>query len=82
MNALRIGGIPALLVLCAGMAVGQDAAHDVDKAATKTGHVLCMRLRKLARPRRGAPRGIALEIRLNQRRHFLQRGAGVMLEQE
>jgi hypothetical protein len=27
-------------------------------------------------------RGIALEIRLNQRRHFLQRGAGVMLEQE
>jgi len=40
MKALRIGGIPALLVLCVGIAVGQDAAHDADKAATKTGHVV------------------------------------------
>jgi len=40
MKALRIGGIPALLVLCVGIAVGQDAAHDVDKAATKTSHVV------------------------------------------
>jgi hypothetical protein len=40
MKALRIGGIPALLVLCVGIAVGQDAAHDVDEAATKTGRVV------------------------------------------
>jgi hypothetical protein len=40
MQSIRIGGIPALLVLCAGIAVGQDASHDVDKVATKTGHVV------------------------------------------
>ena len=40
MKLLRIGGILALLVLCVGIAVGQDAAHDVDKAATKTGHAV------------------------------------------
>jgi hypothetical protein len=39
MKALRIAGIPPLLVLCVEIAAGQDAAHDVDKAATKTGHV-------------------------------------------
>jgi hypothetical protein len=38
MKALRIAGIPAMLVLCVGMAVGQDASHDIDKAGTKTGH--------------------------------------------
>ena len=40
MKALKIGGIPALLVLCVGIAVGQDAANGVDKAATKTSHVV------------------------------------------
>jgi hypothetical protein len=40
MKALRIAGVPAMLVLCVGMAVGQDASHDMDKAATKTGHVV------------------------------------------
>jgi hypothetical protein len=40
MKALRVAGIPALLILCAGMAIGQDAAHDVDKAATTTGHAV------------------------------------------
>jgi hypothetical protein len=40
MKVLAIAGIPTLLILCAGMAVGQDAAHDADKAATKTGHVV------------------------------------------
>jgi hypothetical protein len=40
MKLLRIGWIPALLVLCVGIAVGQDAAHDVDKAATETGQVV------------------------------------------
>ena len=34
---LRVEGVSELLVLCAGMALGQDAAHDVDKSATKTG---------------------------------------------
>ena len=29
-----------MVVLCVGMAVGQDVAHDVDKGATKTGHVI------------------------------------------
>ena len=36
MKALRIGGISAMAILCVGMALGQDAAHDVDKGATKT----------------------------------------------
>jgi hypothetical protein len=40
MNVLRLAGIPAMLVLCVGMALGQDAAHDVDKGATKTGHIV------------------------------------------
>jgi hypothetical protein len=40
MKALRIAGIPTMLLLCVGMAVGQDGSHDVDKAATKTGHVV------------------------------------------
>ena len=33
-------GIPTLLVLCVGIAIGQDAVQDVDKAATMTGHVV------------------------------------------
>jgi hypothetical protein len=41
MKLLKLAGIPTLLVLCVGMAVGQDAANGVDKAATKTGHVAC-----------------------------------------
>jgi hypothetical protein len=40
MKALRIAGIPAILVLGLGMALGQDAAHDVDKGAAKTGQVV------------------------------------------
>ncbi len=40
MKAFRVAGIPALLVLCVGMALGQDAAHDVDKGAIKTGKVV------------------------------------------
>ena len=38
MKSLRVAAIPALLVLCVGMALGQDAAHDVDKGATRTRH--------------------------------------------
>jgi hypothetical protein len=38
MKALRIAGIRVMVVLCVGMALGQDASHDVDKTATKTGH--------------------------------------------
>jgi hypothetical protein len=40
MNSLRAAGIPALLVICVGMALGQDVAHDADKDATKTGNVV------------------------------------------
>ena len=40
MKSLRVAGVPALLVLCVGMGLGQDAAHDVDKGATKTGHIV------------------------------------------
>ena len=40
MKTLRVAGIPPLLVLCVGMALGQDAAHDVDKGVTKTGNVV------------------------------------------
>jgi hypothetical protein len=40
MKVLRIGGISGLLVLSVGMAVGQDAAHSVDKVVTKTGHAV------------------------------------------
>jgi hypothetical protein len=37
MKALRIAGITAIVALCVGMAAAQDASHDVDKTATKTG---------------------------------------------
>jgi hypothetical protein len=37
MKVPTIAGIPTLLVLSGGMAVGQDAVRDVDKAATETG---------------------------------------------
>ena len=40
MKALRVAGIPAVMVLCAGIAVGQDASHNADKAVVKTGHVV------------------------------------------
>ena len=40
MKVLKNAGISALLVLCVGIAVGQDTADGVDKAATKTGHVV------------------------------------------
>lgn len=38
MKSLRGVGVPALLILCLGMALGQDAAQDVDKGAAATGH--------------------------------------------
>lgn len=40
MKALRIAGIPAMVVLCVGLALGQDVVHDLDKGAAKTGHVV------------------------------------------
>jgi hypothetical protein len=40
MKSLRVAGIPALMVLCVAMALGQDAARDVDKGATKTGDIV------------------------------------------
>jgi hypothetical protein len=38
MKALKIAGIPAMVVLCAGMAAGQDVSHDADKTVTRTGN--------------------------------------------
>jgi hypothetical protein len=38
MKVLQIGRIPALMVLCVGIAFSQNSTHDVDKAATRTGH--------------------------------------------
>jgi hypothetical protein len=49
MKALRIGVIPGLLVLWVGIAVGQDAAHGVDKAATKTGEVVKHATKKIGK---------------------------------
>jgi hypothetical protein len=55
MKALRIGEIPALLVLCVGIAFGQDAAQEADKAATKTGHVVKHATKKVGKAtKRGA----------------------------
>ena len=41
--------VSTLLVLCVGIAVGQDAAHDVDKATTKTGHVAKHAVKKVGK---------------------------------
>lgn len=40
MKRLRAAGVPTLLVLCVGIAICQDAAHDLDKSAAKTGQVV------------------------------------------
>jgi hypothetical protein len=40
MKSLRVAAIPALLVLSVGMSLGQDASHDVDKGAAKTGDLV------------------------------------------
>lgn len=40
MKSLRAAAVPALLVVCVGMALCQDAAHDLDKSAAKTGQVV------------------------------------------
>src|ERR1700730_16189205 len=56
-------GIPTLLVLCVGIAIGQDAAHDVDKAATKTGHVVKHAARKSAKAQRPVLKTLAMEPR-------------------
>lgn len=40
MKAFRNAGISAMVVFCAGTAIGQDVAHDADKSVTKTGHVV------------------------------------------
>jgi hypothetical protein len=45
MNALRIAGIPAMVVLCVAMAVAQDASHDVDVSQLMGGARLIVRRR-------------------------------------
>jgi hypothetical protein len=60
MKALTIAGIPTLLVLCVGIAVGQDAAHDVNKAATKTGHVVKHATTKVGEATKRGPKTLAI----------------------
>jgi hypothetical protein len=55
---LRLGGIPALLVLYAGIAVGQDAFHDVDKAITKTGHAVKHATKKVGKATKMGAKGV------------------------
>ena len=40
MKALKCAGILVTVVLCVGIAAGQDASHGVDKTASKTGHLV------------------------------------------
>jgi hypothetical protein len=40
MKSLRLAGASALLVLSVGMALGQDAAHDVDRTTTTAGRAV------------------------------------------
>jgi len=40
MKLLRVAAVPALLVVCVGMALCQDVARDVDMSAAKTGQVV------------------------------------------
>lgn len=40
MKTFRNAMTAALVVLCVGMALGQDVPHDVDKGATATGHAV------------------------------------------
>ena len=63
MKIPTIAVIPALLVLCVGMAIGQDAAHDVDKAATKTGHAVKHATKKVGNATKIAPKTLAMEPR-------------------
>jgi hypothetical protein len=60
MNVLTIAGIPTWLVLSVGMAVGQDAAHDVDNAATKTGHVVKHATTKVGKATKRGPKTLAI----------------------
>src|SRR5271170_3788037 len=59
MKLLKLAGIPTLLVLCVSMAVGQDAAHDVDKAATKTGHVVRHTTKKVVKVTKRGSKSVA-----------------------
>jgi hypothetical protein len=40
MKSRRIAEIPAMAILCVGIALGQDVARDMDKGADKTGHLV------------------------------------------
>lgn len=48
MKLLRVAGISSVLVLCVGLALGQDASHDAGKAATTTGHAIKHSAKKAA----------------------------------
>jgi hypothetical protein len=69
MKLLKLAGIPTLLVLCVGMAVGQDAAHDVDKAATKTGHIVRHTTKKVVKVTKRGSKGVAHGTKVCGQRH-------------
>jgi hypothetical protein len=46
------------------MAVGQDAAHDVEKAATKTGHVVRHTTKKVVKVTKRGSKALLMEPRL------------------
>jgi hypothetical protein len=63
MKMLTIAGIPTLLVLCVGIAVGQDAAQDANKAANKTGHVVKHATTKVDKVTKRGPKTLTIEPR-------------------
>ena len=65
MKALKFAGISALLALCVGMAGGQDAANGVDKAATKTGHVVKHAAKKVGKGTKTGVKDVSTLVRIN-----------------
>jgi hypothetical protein len=64
MKAYRTAGIPAMLVLCVGMAAGQAASHDVNKAATKTGNVVKHAGKKVGHATKSSVKGAGHESKV------------------
>jgi hypothetical protein len=57
MKASRVAGISAMIVLFVGIAVGQDASHNADKAAVKTGHFVKHTSRKVGHATKTGAKG-------------------------
>jgi len=59
MKAIRIATIPALLLFCVGISLGQDVPKDVDKGATATGHALKHTGKKVGHATKSGVKGAA-----------------------